>query len=45
MNKIRNLRCGEAKMFEFEFNGLEMYKIGKSRCGKAKMFNFELKGL
>ncbi len=30
-------------MFLFEFNGLEMNKIGKSWGGEAKMFDFELK--
>ncbi len=32
-------------MIEFEFNGLEMNKIGKLRCGEAIKFKFKLKGL
>ncbi len=32
-------------MFEFEFKGLEMNKIGKSSCGEAKKsFNLNVKG-
>ena len=45
MNKIGKLRCGEAKKFEFKFEGLEMNKIGKLRCGEAKKFEFEFEGL
>ncbi len=37
MNKIGNLRCGEAKQFEFEFKGLEINNIGKLRCEEGNV--------
>ena len=30
-------------MFEIEFKGREINKIGKSRCAKEKQFEFEFK--